>query len=493
MRAGVIGAGVAGLVTAKVLKHDGFDVTVFEKEPTVGGVWAVSRAYPGLRTNNPRETYVFSDFPHAESADEFPTAAQVRGYLDAYVDHFGLGPHLRLATEVISVSRRKPTGGKSHPGFQVTTRSFQGDGKAEHHYFDFVVVCNGVLSEPYLPGFDGEHRFSGSIIHSSQIPNAQSLEGKRVIVVGAGKSGLDCAAFAGREAASCTLVFRRPHWMLPRYFGRARVDRAVFTRLAEMLLPAFHEMTRTEAFARWVGRPLLPLLWLQRRMLRRRVVRECGIPDAMVPSVPIHARVYNLGIGAEIYDSLRGGLVHARSASIDSFPAGDRVRLDTGEEIGADLVICATGWRQNVSFLDRRLQSGIQQGGRFRLYRHILPVNEQHLGFVGYASSSSSPLTSEVSAHWLSQCFRGELNLPDRVGMEQSIDRVLDWTASTFPDHREGHFIGAYIAHYTDWLMRDMGLSTRRYGSLVSEYLGPFWSERYRGLADERRRARRGG
>ena len=45
----VIGAGLSGLVTAKVLKHDGFDVTVFEKAPTIGGVWAPSRAYPGLR------------------------------------------------------------------------------------------------------------------------------------------------------------------------------------------------------------------------------------------------------------------------------------------------------------------------------------------------------------------------------------------------------------------------------------------------------------
>jgi cation diffusion facilitator CzcD-associated flavoprotein CzcO len=39
----VIGAGIAGLVTAKVLRDHGFDVTVFEKEPAIGGVWAESR------------------------------------------------------------------------------------------------------------------------------------------------------------------------------------------------------------------------------------------------------------------------------------------------------------------------------------------------------------------------------------------------------------------------------------------------------------------
>lgn len=70
----VIGAGVAGLVTAKVLAEDGFDVVVFEKEPEIGGVWTVSRTYPGLRANNSRDTYAFSDHPYPDSAAVWPGA-----------------------------------------------------------------------------------------------------------------------------------------------------------------------------------------------------------------------------------------------------------------------------------------------------------------------------------------------------------------------------------------------------------------------------------
>lgn len=58
----VIGAGVAGLVAAKVLHRDGFDVTVFEKEATSGGVWCEARAYPGLCTNDPKEFYSYADY-----------------------------------------------------------------------------------------------------------------------------------------------------------------------------------------------------------------------------------------------------------------------------------------------------------------------------------------------------------------------------------------------------------------------------------------------
>jgi dimethylaniline monooxygenase (N-oxide forming) len=91
MRVAVIGAGVAGLVSAKVLKADGFHVTVFEKDSTVGGVWSPTRAYTELRTNNPREAYAFSDFPHPASSDEFPTAGQAHAYLESYAEHSTAG------------------------------------------------------------------------------------------------------------------------------------------------------------------------------------------------------------------------------------------------------------------------------------------------------------------------------------------------------------------------------------------------------------------
>lgn len=226
----MVGAGLSGLVTAKVLQRDGFDVTVFEKEPTIGGVWAPHRTYVGLCVQNPREHYAFSDFPYPETCDEFPTAGQAFEYLKSYAEHFGLEPHLRLSTEVLSVAHRAADDGGSHPGFRVTVQPTDGPGKEETHAFDFVVVCNGVFSQPYRPEIEGEERFDGSLIHSSQLVDREMLARKRVVVVGAGKSALDCASVAAEEAASSTVVFRRPHWMLPRYLpGDTRVDEVFFT------------------------------------------------------------------------------------------------------------------------------------------------------------------------------------------------------------------------------------------------------------------------
>ena len=72
-RVGIIGAGIAGLCTAKTFKRFGYQVTVFEKEADVGGVWSASRRYPGLTTQNPRDTYEYSDFPMPSDYPEWPS------------------------------------------------------------------------------------------------------------------------------------------------------------------------------------------------------------------------------------------------------------------------------------------------------------------------------------------------------------------------------------------------------------------------------------
>jgi dimethylaniline monooxygenase (N-oxide forming) len=154
----VIGAGIVRLVTAKVLRDDGFDVVVVEKVCALGGVWIESRTYPGLRTNNSRDTYGFTDHPYSSSADLFPTAEQVREYLASYVQRFGLEPLLRLSAEVVKVSHQSA-------GFEVETRSPEG---LTSWPCDFVVVCAGVFSEPQLPEIERADRFAGTLLHSSQ-------------------------------------------------------------------------------------------------------------------------------------------------------------------------------------------------------------------------------------------------------------------------------------------------------------------------------------
>src|ERR1700712_832591 len=137
MKIAVVGAGVAGLCTAKVLHQAGHEVVVHDRTPDVGGVWSAERRYPGLCTQSARDTYAFSDHPMPADYPEWPDGAQVQAYLEAYVEHAGIAPLLRLGTEVVHAGPR-PGG-----GWTVRTRPRAGDAEDSSEY-DHLVVANGV-------------------------------------------------------------------------------------------------------------------------------------------------------------------------------------------------------------------------------------------------------------------------------------------------------------------------------------------------------------
>ena len=485
----VVGAGLSGLVTAKVLTRDGFDVTVFEKAPTIGGVWAPSRAYPGLRANGSQQSFSFSDHRYPASSDKFPTAEQVFSYLQSYVEQFELDPLLQCSTEVRSVRRRPAAESRSHSGFEVTVRPVDSDADAETHRFDDVVVCSGVFSTPFVPDFDGQERFTGSLIHSSQMPEREQLRGRRVVVVGAGNSAFDCARVAAQEAESSTLLFRRAHWMLPRHFPGALLnyDMLLSRYAGKVSSPAYFRASHLERTLRTVFAPLLWLQWYGMSWLFRRL---SGMPPSMVPDRLPAYDMGGAGFGTRLYDMVRNGEARARRGEIASFAGGTTLQLDTGETIDADLVICATGWDQNLSFLSPALRDAVTRDGKFHLYRHILPPTEPRLGFVGYASSTNNMLTSEIAAHWLSEYFLGELAVPDVETMTHEIAERHEWVEALFPDREEGYYIGTYVPEYVDELMADMGRPTCREDDVRSKYVEPFTADRYEGLGAERRRAR---
>jgi dimethylaniline monooxygenase (N-oxide forming) len=475
-RVGVIGAGIAGLVTAKVLRDDGFKVTVFEKESAIGGVWIESRTYPGLRTNNSRDSYAFSDHPYDRSSDVFPTAEQVRAYLASYVVRFELAPLIRLSTEVVQVSRQDDR-------FELKT---SGPAGSTTLACDFVVVCAGTFSAPCVPVIDGADRFEGALVHSSQATDPALFAGRQVVVVGAGKSALDCGAWAGTHAKACTLVLRKPHWMMPRYFpGAIPTDRLIMSRLTEAFL-RYHRANRFETFLHGPAKLLTEITWRAVSWLFRLLLR---MPATMVPDEPLPTGIENVGVGMEFYDMARSGHSMLRRDSIAAFLGGPDILLANGDRIAADVVVFATGWRQPLSFLPTELRAAAVRDGRFQLYRHILPPTQQRLGFVGYASSTACQLSAEISAQWLSQHFRGELALPRIDEMQDEIRRVQAWLEQALPARCQGYFVGPYLAHHIDDLMTDMGLPAPRTSNFVSEYMRLFSPARYRALAEERRLA----
>jgi len=69
-RVAIIGAGACGLVCAKVLLDDDFDVILFEKHKAIGGIWSPDKAYADLHSQQPGGTMEFSDLFDGKGKNE---------------------------------------------------------------------------------------------------------------------------------------------------------------------------------------------------------------------------------------------------------------------------------------------------------------------------------------------------------------------------------------------------------------------------------------
>lgn len=484
MRIGIVGAGLSGLVTARTLLDDGCQVTVFESEDEVGGVWARSRRYPGLHTQNPRDTYAFSDFPMPAHYPDWPSGEQVQAYLAAYADRFGVTPHVRLRTRVTATEAR--TDGR--PGWRV--RAADADGGESTDDFDWLVVCNGVFSEPHLPQVGGRDAFEaagGRVLHSSRVGDGAVFQGKRVAVVGYAKSAADAACAAVQEsAAEVTLVFRRAMWKMPPYFfGRVHLKYVLTTRFSEALF-RYREPAGLE---RVLHGPLRGGVWLFWRMIERSLRSRFALDaHGLTPETPLErmaACTLSLASGG-FHDHVRAGRLKVRRGEPARFRPGG-VELADGGRVDADVVVFGTGFRPAVPFLPAWARERVRGAdGCFRLYRNILPVDVPRLAFVGYNSSLYSQLTSEIGARWVAEHVHGRLALPPQPEMRRRIEARLEWIRAERPDAlAAGTCVVPFNFHYLNDLLADMGARTWRTRNRLREYLMPVDPSIYAGLKAE--------
>ncbi len=85
----------------------GVPYTCFEASDRVGGNWAFgnpnghSSAYRSLHIDTSKHRLSFKDFPMPEEYPDFPHHTQIKDYLDAYADAFGLRERIEFQNGVV--------------------------------------------------------------------------------------------------------------------------------------------------------------------------------------------------------------------------------------------------------------------------------------------------------------------------------------------------------------------------------------------------------
>ncbi|HEY3868580.1 MAG TPA: NAD(P)/FAD-dependent oxidoreductase [Actinocrinis sp.] len=476
MRVGIIGAGVAGLSTAKVLKQAGHEVTVYDKAPDVGGVWSRTRRYPGLTTQSPKAQYSFSDFPMSRELPQWPTGAQVQQYLAGYATHFGLEPALRLDTEV---TRAEPALGG---GWTLTTA-------AGTQYFDKLVVANGVFCEPAVPEYPGSDEFAaagGQVLAGTSLHDAETARGKHVLVVGYGKSACDVAVPISAVAASTDVIARHLLWKVPRKIGGVlNFKMLLLTRMGEALF----RYVRLRGLERFLHGPGNGVRGRMLNSVGTVSVRQYGLKrlDLVPPGCMEDIVRGAIGLATEgFFEGVEAGRITVRKnrtvARLGADDAGNPIaELDDGTRLAADLVVCSTGFQQGVPFLPQQTAARIlDERGNFMLYRQIRPIDLPDLYFNGYNSSFFSPLNAEMAAVWIAADLAGAIDLPAQPAMRAQVTEQLAFmNAATGTHHCRGGKIIPFSLHNVDEVLGDLNVNISA-AVRASHWLNPVDPAAYR-------------
>ncbi|KAK8693425.1 hypothetical protein V6N13_071009 [Hibiscus sabdariffa] len=163
----VIGAGTAGLVTARELQREGHHVTVFEKANKAGhGILGLS------------------------ICEERRLGSEVLRFLEDFPRDFGLMELIRFGNEVVRVELVDEV---THNKWVVQSRTRETDSKwgSKEEAFEAVVICNGKHTEPKVAEFSGRDTWPGLQLHSHNYRTPKQFENKIVVVIGNGPSAID--------------------------------------------------------------------------------------------------------------------------------------------------------------------------------------------------------------------------------------------------------------------------------------------------------------
>ena len=204
----IIGGGFGGLIAGARLSELGFeDIRIIEKGGDFGGTWYWNR-YPGAACDT--EAYIY--LPLLEELDYVPSqkyahAPEILSHSKNIAEKYGLYENACLQTEVTGMQWDS-----------LASRWVIQTNRQDRFKAKFVIMSNGPLHRPKLPGIEGINSFNGHTFHTSRWDyeytggdsngTLEGLRDKRVAIIGTGATAVQCTPHVG-EAAKQLYVFQR--------------------------------------------------------------------------------------------------------------------------------------------------------------------------------------------------------------------------------------------------------------------------------------------
>jgi cation diffusion facilitator CzcD-associated flavoprotein CzcO len=330
----ILGAGFSGVCAAIGLKRRGnTSFIVLEKAPDVGGTWR-ENTYPGVECDIPSHIYSYSFALKPDWSKHYAGGAEIRDYIRTCVDSFDVAKHIKLNSHVARVVW---VGGR----WEVWTI----DGAV--YRAQAVISGLGGLHTPSFPMVPGLNSFGGKSFHTSNWDHTVSLTGLRIGMIGTGATAVQAAPALAEAARGFYLFQRTPSWVGPKmdpvYTDRQRAEFASnpdALRRHRWELWRQWESTGQDLFT--AGTPLNQLIEKRARENIKNHVEDPGLVERLTPEYNVTCK--RPTISDKYYPIFNHDNVHLVTEAIDSVtPNG--LRLRSGEEIGLDIIVYATGFK----------------------------------------------------------------------------------------------------------------------------------------------------
>ncbi len=412
----IVGAGISGIDGAYHLQTRCPDKSylILEAREAIGGTWDLFR-YPGIRSDSDMYTLGFPFRPWRGDRS-IVGGEDIRGYVQETAREFGIDRNIRFGHRVKAASWSSDA--------KRWTVEVEASGETRRLSCGFLYLCSGYYEyeQGYRPTWPGEEDYRGRIVHPQHWPEELDHSGKRVVVIGSGATAVTLVPAMAERAAHVTMLQRSPSYVvslpaldpIARWAWRRLPERlaAGSIRWKNILLSRFFfdlarrrpEKTRERILQ--YAREALPAGYeVERHFLPRYDPwdqRLCLVPDQ------------------DLFQAISKGSVSVVTDEIERF-TGNGMRLKSGEEIEADLVVTATG-------LNVKLMGGIDfsldgervsAAGRL-VYKGMMLEGIPNLIFAFGYTNASWTLKCDLTARYLCRLLRHM----DRRGHRMAMPRV---------------------------------------------------------------------
>jgi monooxygenase len=336
----IIGAGLSGVGAACHLQSycPSKSYAIFEAREDVGGTWDLFR-YPGIRSDSDMYTlgYRFKPWENAKAIADGPSILE---YVKETARENDVQQHIHFRHRVVSAdwstqdAQWTVTAERTDTGDRVVTTA------------GFLFMCTGYYhySDPYMPEFPGAERFGGRLVHPQHWSDDIEYAGKRVVVIGSGATAVTLVPAMAEQAAHVTMLQRSPTYIisLPGEDPVAKVARRLLSAKAAYAVLRWKNVIAQAAFFQLSRRRPRFVKGLLRRGAERQLPADYPVNVHFRPRYdPWDQRVCLVPDG-DLFAAISNGSASIETDEVETFTETG-IRLKSGTELEADLVVTATG------------------------------------------------------------------------------------------------------------------------------------------------------